>query len=465
MSNLDSYDYIVVGAGVSGLAFVDSMMSHSNARIALIDRRPDPGGHWNDAYPFIRLHLPSHMYGVNTRAFAGENTLGMGANRHLLHMASGTEVLSYCKDLLESFLALNKRVSFYGGCEFDWNQKVVVSRVDGTCKRLEAKLGLVDTAYSEPNIPALQQASFIIEEGCPWTPVHRLPDRLGETRRYCVVGGGKSGVDACLWLMENSVLPDDIRWVVPRQPWWIVRERLQFTSEFAEASLSLVADQLESLAAARSVDEVFWGFEKRGVAVRLDPQVIASAYRGASISLPELAALREITDVVRLGRLQSIGQNRLTCEMGQIPAAPDTLYIDCSADGLPRRAPKPIFEKGMITLQMVKPLRQAFSAAAIGYIEATFNDIAVKNRLCRPIASPREPYHWLEMQSIGAANQRAWSAETALSLWARNSRLDPGAALADRVDMTLPNLKEIQRRTSAIVSEAMLNCGRLLGNG
>ncbi len=81
MTGLDSYDYIVVGAGISGLAFVDSLLSHSDARIALVDRRPHPGGHWNDAYSFIRLHLPSHMYGVNSRCFTGENTLGTGANR------------------------------------------------------------------------------------------------------------------------------------------------------------------------------------------------------------------------------------------------------------------------------------------------------------------------------------------------------------------------------------------------
>ncbi len=31
MTGLDSYDYIVVGAGISGLAFVDSLLSHSDA--------------------------------------------------------------------------------------------------------------------------------------------------------------------------------------------------------------------------------------------------------------------------------------------------------------------------------------------------------------------------------------------------------------------------------------------------
>ncbi len=229
MTGLDSYDYVVVGAGISGLAFVDSLLSHSDARIALVDRRPHPGGHWNDAYPFIRLHLPSHMYGVNSRCFTGENTLGTGANRHLLHLASGTEVLAYCKDVLVGFLAMPGRVTCYLGHEFDWSRNVAVSCVDGSWTHLKAKVAIVDATQAEPSLPALKRPSFMVEEGCPLIPGNELPDRLGETRRYCVIGGGKSGVDACLWLMDNGVVPTDIRWIVPRQPWWIVRERLQFT--------------------------------------------------------------------------------------------------------------------------------------------------------------------------------------------------------------------------------------------
>jgi hypothetical protein len=32
----------------------------------IVDRRHGPGGHWNDTYPFIRLHQPSAYYGVNS---------------------------------------------------------------------------------------------------------------------------------------------------------------------------------------------------------------------------------------------------------------------------------------------------------------------------------------------------------------------------------------------------------------
>ena len=31
-----------------------------------ISRRASPGGHWNDAYPFVSLHQPSAFYGVGS---------------------------------------------------------------------------------------------------------------------------------------------------------------------------------------------------------------------------------------------------------------------------------------------------------------------------------------------------------------------------------------------------------------
>lgn len=59
-------DYLIVGAGASGLAFADSLLTESDANIVLVDRRAEVGGHWGDAYPFVQLHTPSSYYGVNS---------------------------------------------------------------------------------------------------------------------------------------------------------------------------------------------------------------------------------------------------------------------------------------------------------------------------------------------------------------------------------------------------------------
>ncbi|CAN5388644.1 hypothetical protein BH11ACT6_BH11ACT6_47970 [soil metagenome] len=65
-------DYLVIGAGATAMAFVDTLISETSADVVMIDRHHAPGGHWNTAYPFVRLHQPSAYYGVNSRALGSD---------------------------------------------------------------------------------------------------------------------------------------------------------------------------------------------------------------------------------------------------------------------------------------------------------------------------------------------------------------------------------------------------------
>ena len=71
-------DYLVVGAGATGMAFVDALIAACDADVVLVDRRHGPGGHWNDAYPFVRLHGPSALYGVDSRRLGTTRSTRMG---------------------------------------------------------------------------------------------------------------------------------------------------------------------------------------------------------------------------------------------------------------------------------------------------------------------------------------------------------------------------------------------------
>ena len=64
-------DYLVVGAGASGMAFTDALVDHADVRVAMVDRRHSVGGHWLDAYPFVRLHQSSTFYGVASTLLGG----------------------------------------------------------------------------------------------------------------------------------------------------------------------------------------------------------------------------------------------------------------------------------------------------------------------------------------------------------------------------------------------------------
>ena len=61
-------DYLLVGAGAFGIAFLDELINNTkDTTVVVVDKRAKPGGHWNDAYPFVRLHQPAATYGVNSR--------------------------------------------------------------------------------------------------------------------------------------------------------------------------------------------------------------------------------------------------------------------------------------------------------------------------------------------------------------------------------------------------------------
>ena len=49
-------DHLLSGTGAAGMAFAAALLSHSDSTLSLLDRRYAPGGHWIDAYPFVRLH-------------------------------------------------------------------------------------------------------------------------------------------------------------------------------------------------------------------------------------------------------------------------------------------------------------------------------------------------------------------------------------------------------------------------
>ena len=79
-------DYLVIGSGAMGLAFADVIATETNATIALVDKHDRPGGHWNDAYPFVTLHQPSAFYGVSSAELSRGRVDGRrlaGRSRHL----------------------------------------------------------------------------------------------------------------------------------------------------------------------------------------------------------------------------------------------------------------------------------------------------------------------------------------------------------------------------------------------
>ncbi len=86
-------DYLVIGAGATGMAFVDTLVGETTATVVVVDRNHQPGGHWTTAYPFVRLHQPSAYYGVNSRPLGSDMIDRTGLNEGFYELAGGAEVL------------------------------------------------------------------------------------------------------------------------------------------------------------------------------------------------------------------------------------------------------------------------------------------------------------------------------------------------------------------------------------
>lgn len=157
-------DYLVIGAGATGLIFVDEMLTHSDAQIVIVDRRFRPGGHWNDAYPFVKLHQPSAFYGAGSRELGSRRIETSGPNAGLFQQASGTEISAYFEQLMQERLLPSGRVRFLPLHDYrgDWSaHHVVKSLVTGETQQVRVRRKLVDTTARSTEIRKLLPRSAV----------------------------------------------------------------------------------------------------------------------------------------------------------------------------------------------------------------------------------------------------------------------------------------------------------------
>jgi len=428
-----STDYLVIGSGASGLAFADALVAEApDVELTLIDRRPGPGGHWLDAYPFVRLHTPSAYYGVNSLPLGEDRIDASGENAGLYERATGAEVRDYFAEAA-SRLTRTGRVRILSEHEHlgpgDDGERVRDLR-SGALEDVEVRGKLVDARYLEASIPATHEPSFDLAPGARLVAVNELPVAARSGLRYTVLGSGKTAVDACTWLLDNDVDPDRIRWVRPRDHWFHHRRHFQ--------PLDLVGDNMDGIsldaqaaAEATDIEDLFERLEAAGRLVRIDPSARATMYRSTMLSPSELDALRRIDDVVRLGRLRQIEVDRLVLEHGETDTGPDVLHVDCTAHGLSNAPPIPVFGDGRIVLQSIRQNSPTFNAALIAFVEAHRDEDADRNRLCPPNPYPSSIEDWPGMSRRTWRVEERWLREPDLSGWVAASRLNLLRGLPD----------------------------------
>lgn len=432
-------DYLVVGTGAAGMAFTDALLSHSDATVTLVDRRHAPGGHWIDAYPFVRLHQPSAFYGVSSVPLGRDTVDQTGINAGFHEAASADELRAYYAQVMDQHFLPTGRVHHHPCSDHSIGpdgRHLITSRLTGAVKEVRVRRKLVDTSYLEGRIPATSPPPFAVAEGVRCVAAGDITRVADRPERYVVIGTGKTALDTCVWLLSQGVPASAIQWVRPREGWWLNR-RFHQPGEGLPDFFAGVGLQLKAMAQATSVDDVFARLEADGFFLRVDATVQPTMSRGAMVSEAELALLRQLGDVVRQGHVRRIGLDRIELDGGSVPTTPGTLHVHCAAVGLARPALRPIFEADRVTIQPLFWSFACYPAALLGVIEATIADAAEKNRVCPPIRYWDEPRDYLSSYLALMAHERARTAHPAVVAWAKGTRLNPLSGLGAHRDNPL----------------------------
>ncbi len=458
MTRLLDVDHLVVGAGAMGMAFTDALVTHSDARVAVVDRRHGVGGHWLEAYPFVRLHQASCFYGVASSVLGGGRLQEGGPEAGLQVRASQPEIVAYYADVAQ-------RLQDSGRVEVlttsDVVGRTVVSRVSGASVEVPASARVVDARYLAPVIPAETPPPFAVGAGARVVPVNDLVRLEEAPRQYVVVGSGKTATDACVWLLGRGVDPGSICWVRPRDPWMLNRSLVQ---PDPEVYLDVPAAILEAAAASASLDEVFLRLEEAGVMMRIDRTVTPTMAKAPTLGEWELELLRSIEDVVRHGHLAAVERGRLVFVDGTTVAVDDdAVVVHCAADGLRNPPLVPVWGPGTITLQPVRAGFPCFGAALTGYVEATRHDDAEKNRLCPPSRYGDSLAQWAEMNLRGTRAAQAFGAEPDIAAWAHEVALNPARVPSGHPGS--PRLDGLRERVAAATAPGLAALERLVAAG
>ena len=342
-------DYLVVGAGAMGMAFTDALIDHADVRVALVDRRHGVGGHWLDAYPFVRLHQSSTFYGVASTVLGGGRIQEHGPEAGLHERADQRDDLR-----------LLRRPA--GGPDARLGPGRVLprlrlpratapssrsSRVSGS--RCRSAAGSSTPATSPPTSRRRRRRGSRWRDGARVIPVNDLVRSEEAPSQYVIVGSGKTATDACIWLLARGVDPDAICWVRPRDPWMLNRAVIQPDPVIY---LGMVADMMRAARRRRrrwTTCSCGWRTPASCCAStarsrRPWPRRPPSACGSSTCCAPSSTSYAA-------GHIDTVRRGRIDLADGSVAVADDALVVNCAADGLKNPPRVPIWGPEAITLQ------------------------------------------------------------------------------------------------------------------
>ena len=217
------------------------------------------------------------------------------------------------------------------------------------------------------HVPATTPPKYEVSDDVKLISINGLANIQKPWKRYVVIGAGKTGIDAILYLLENKVDSENIVWIVSNDCWYLGRDGFEDVKGLSEQFFCI----FNNILAAKDINDVYRRGEAAGQFLRLDKNIWPSKMRAATMSSKELKKLQQIGNIVRLGRIDRIETSCIIFKCGEsIPTDLESLHIDCSTSGsdFPPVKEK-IFDGNQIYLQMVQIPPSATSAAMTAALE------------------------------------------------------------------------------------------------
>lgn len=461
-------DYIVMGAGATGMAFVDTLLDESDASVIMVDDHHQPGGHWNDAYPFVRLHQPSHYYGVASTPLGSMRIDEAGPNKGYFELATGNEVQSYFEQVMRERFLPSGRVRYFPMSQvasFENGQVRFRNTLSGATQTVSVARKLVDTTFYKTTVPSRHRRRFEVADEVACVTPNQLPLAAPNHQRYCILGAGKTAMDVGVWLLSHGAPAESVTWVCPRRSWLLNRAVVQGHPSFFSESIGCFANQLEALAQASDLEDLFERLERCGFLLRIHDDQAPTMFHFAIISHGEIEQLKKIDQLIEDGRVASIAPDALHMASGRrINMAANTLYIDCtaSATDFKDNETPPVFSENLIRVQASRVPNACLSAAIAAYVEANYGDDETRNRICPPVPLPDSPASWLRSQLGNLTAQAIMLGEPKLREWVTNCRLDPFGAVIRDADENDPEQAAIVAKMRDFAMPAIANVQKLI---
>lgn len=406
-------DYLVIGCGAASLAFIDTLLIQiPTAKVIVVDKKPYPGGHWVDAYGYVKLHQPSVVYGLESKQLEG-NWAKLLFQKMMLpwkHRATQEDILKYYRNFIEEKVS-KQQIEYYPNCEYNFDDESehndgvhsfsssLSTIKEGGAPPPKKKLylvkvnaKLVDGTIGECQVPSQCPVTFPVDDGIHLITPNKLfdeskksisnPAKGTKKNRYVVLGCGKTGMDAIVYLQtQMKVDPTNISWVIPNDVWMIARG-VGTPSSLPEALLENDGDEHKARLS----------LEEKGVFVRMDKNIDPTVFKFPVIGKDELRLMRNVKNLIRRGRVISIKKenknNSIVVGFGAdqeplIISSPaddngSVIFLHCTSPGPfnknlkkdPNKPLKLFFSKNEIRLNLLFYPPVTISMSCLGYLEA-----------------------------------------------------------------------------------------------